>query len=128
MPAESPQAQLPQFRSSGDNLKALSQAQVLNVDPPVLITGNATVVQVFADDPHVAVRSVQNVGTTAVNLAINTDAGATIAHSVLAGGSVAFDGLGSEKDLSLFRGRVTAYSAGAFQLIAIQAKVPLTTV
>jgi len=128
MPAESPQAQLPQFRSAGDCLAASTQAQRLNVDPPSIVTGTSVVAQLFADDPNVAYRSVQNVGTVAVNVCVNTAATAAIAHFVLAPGTVGFDGLGSQLDLSVFRGRVTAFGTGAFAVATCQAKFPLTTV
>lgn len=128
MPAASPQAQLPQFRSSGDALAAMTQAQRLNIDAPSILTGNASAQDAFADDPNVAYRAIQNVGTTPVNVCINTNATANIAHFVLAGGTSDFDGLGSEKDLSVFRGRVSIYGAAAYKVAVTQGKFPLTTV
>ena len=128
MPAESPQAQLPQFRTAGDALAASTQVQRLNVDPPSIVTGNTVVKQLFADDPNVAYRSIQNVGTVPVNICVNTDATAAIAHFVLAAGTVGFDGLGSQLDLSVFRGRITAFGTGVFSVATCQAKFPLTTV
>lgn len=119
------QSLVPSRRSVSSLLRDTLIAQKLNVAAPRLVTGLANVVtEVFTAKQGVAFRMIQNCGTTAVKVAVNTDVDATSFHFVLAACSAQDDGLGSVQDLSRFEGRVTITSTGAYRVCTFEAMAP----
>lgn len=57
---------------------------------------------------------IQNIGTSAIYYAINTDCNANTLNGILAGGSAANDGLGSQLVLKGFRGKLSVFSTAAY--------------
>lgn len=106
-----------------EHIKALVVAQKLDVIPPQLFTATGAET-VFEDENGVAMRFLQNCGTNAVYVAINSVASPANFHFIIAGGSVADDGLGSIVDVSKYKGSVSIYSAAAHRVASFLAYAP----
>lgn len=135
MPANSPQAILPEYRSVDALIRDQVIAQKLIIDPPKLIEAAG---EAFDDAEGVCIRVLQNCGTTACYYkvvddkdfsaaapATNPSAAAKDWHGIIAGGSAQDDGLGSIVDFSRFKGRIlVAAVSGGVRLATFQARGP----
>lgn len=96
----------------------------LSVSSPNVVTVTTTPQTVFTQnlaltDGRVLVRTLQNTGTTPVLYAIGATVTGTAYHGILAGGSVAKDGLGTVLDLSRVRGTVSLMTESGTSTVAV---------
>lgn len=127
MALESIQSNVPSgLRNSKQLLQDSISGQKTNVQPPRLVQGLSGVsTLIFEAKDNIAIRYMQNCGNMPVKYAINTEVAAESFHGILAGGTVADDGLASVIDLSRFKGSIYAMSTGGdLRIATVEATAP----
>lgn len=128
---------LPTFNGVTDELLAINRARRNKIDPPriIALTGGSDVVfdarvgAALGDDKVVAKLILHNLGTNPMYYGINQVAGTALGtfHDILAGGTVAKDGLGSLVDLSGDQPEFVTVKGTAGDWIAVVISYPLGT-
>lgn len=134
MATTSPQAiGIPNFASLGDELRQLNRARPAIINEPrvITLTGNSDLVydsranNAFGDRQVVTKLMLHNLGANPMYYAINQDASAAKFHDILAGGSAALDGLGSQVDLSREQPQYVSVKGTAGEKVAVIIAYPI---
>lgn len=118
-----------QFEPLSKSLSNMARSGCANLDwqAPRVIHGGAgqtiTVWDNATKKEPLADVYLHNIGTSAIYYAINTDCNANTLNGILAAGSAANDGLGSQLVLKGFRGKLSVYSASAYDAATLIGKL-----
>ena len=118
-----------QFEPVSKSLSNMARSSCANLDwqAPAVVHGGAgqttTVFDNRSKAQPLADVYIQNIGASAIYYAINTDCNANTLNGIIAGGSAPNDGLGSQLVLKGFRGKLSVYSAAAYDAATLIGKL-----
>jgi len=137
MALPSPQANLPTFTTLADDLGSLNKPKRTHINPPrqVILTGGADLVfdaragSSLGDVRPVANLAIQNLGANKAYFCMNGSANTIQGtyHGILAGGSAAFDGLGTVTNLTLSQPLYVTVKGTAGDVISVIVTYGLST-